>query len=227
MHQLRLVFARADKIMVLIAAAILPFTGSCGGKTDDSSTLFVAGGSNCGGAGGSLSELAADAAGGGPGECRTYCSAQTYVVPLPSGETASSLAARCNWPGTFASDRPLDRVTLNYDSNSPAHATGITLIDPALMSVSEGGIGLASIVSDAGTITGLTFVDNTSYAFDVQISAAPHLGTSLSFEITLDYDCSPISAASRTVQTTTTVVLCGSYGEINWVSSGDTCTTCY
>jgi len=241
MRQLRLIFAQTDKMTkVLVAATILPLTGSCGGRSDDGTTtpdqvVATGGNSSVGGAswiigpdtGGSSSVGGAASTGGGGG-CPSYYSSVTSVVTLPSGDTPKDAAALCsNWTGTFASDRPAARVTLKYDPSLPRQATGTVIIDPQVLNATGGGyISVSTIIADGATISNLVRV-NDAYTFDVNFTNTPYLGIQLTFELSLEFTCAPTMSSTRTVQAATTVALCGTYGDMNWVSTGDTCAICY
>jgi len=241
MRQLRLVFAQTDKMTkVLVAATILPLTGSCGGRSDDGTTtpdqvVATGGNSSVGGAswiigpntGGSSSVGGAASVGGG-GACPSYYSSVTSVVTLPSGDTPKDAAALCsNWTGTFASDRPAARVTLEYDPNVPTQAKGTVTIDPEVLSAAGSGyFSVSSVVANGATISNLVRV-NDAFTFNVDFTSSPYLGMQLTFQVKLDFTCAPTMSSTRTLQAASTVELCGTYGAMKWVSTGDTCAICY
>ena len=235
MRQLRLVFAQTDKMTkVLIAATILPLTGSCGGDVGNVGQVVASGGSVAvggssaiGGTGNSLGGNTGITVGGGATSCPSYSSSQTFAVTLPGGDTPTSAAALCNWAGTFAGDRPAARVTLVYDPNVPSQGTGTITIDPEVLNAAGGGyLAVSSVVANGAVISNLVRV-NDSFTFDVKFTTTPYLGSSFTFQVTLDFTCSPMMSSTRTLQAATTVYLCGTTGAMNWVSTGDTCTICY
>ncbi len=247
MRQLHLIFAQTDKMAkVLVAATILPLTGACGGETDNSGqTVTASGGSpvqgGVAGTGGTSAQGGAsgdtgqggqtstggNAATGGTFNCPTYNSVTSYTVTLPSGATPADAASVCNWGGVFPSNVPAARVTLQYDSNSPSHATGTITVAPEILAAGGGYTGVSSVTADGATISNLTRVNN-NYTFDVNLtSGTPYLGSALTFQVTLDFTCSPTMNSTRELNASTYVILCGYIGNLNWVSSGDTCTACY
>ena len=222
MRQLHLVFAQTDKMArVLVAAAILPLSGGCGGETADSGQ--GTGGSS---AQGGAASSGGNAATGGTFNCPGDYSVQSYTVTLPGGDTPADAAAVCQWGGALPSNVPAARVTLQYDSNTPSHATGTITVAPEILAAA-GYVGVLAVTADTAAISNLTRVANT-YTFDMNLTnGALSLGMSLTFQVTLDFACSPAMSSTRQLQTATNVVLCGYYGNPNWVSTGDTCTTCY
>ena len=246
MRQLHLVFAQTDKMArVLVAATILPLSSSCGGETADSGLSAAGGSSTQGGAagtggssaqggvagtGGSATQGGETSAGGNAATGGTFnCPngfVQSYTVTLPSSATPVDAATLCNWGGVFPDNLPAARVTLQYDSSTPSHATGTITVASEILAAAGGYVGVSSVTADGATISNLTRV-NGNYTFDVNLtSGTPYLGTALTFQVTVDFTCSPAMSSTRQLKAATYVVLCGSARDLNWVSSGDTCTTC-
>ena len=244
MRQLHLIFAQTDRMAkVLVAATILPLSSSCGGETA-ASGLSGGGSSPQGGVAGTGGSAAQGGASGNPAQggesstggnaatggtfnCPNYVSVQSYTVTLPSGATPADAAALCQWGGALPSNVPAARVTLQYDSNTPSHATGTITVAPEILAAGGGYVGVSAVTADGATISNLTRV-NQNYTFDANLTNGnPSLGSALTFQVTLDFTCSPTMSSTRELTAATYVTLCGYTANLNWVSSGDTCTNCY
>jgi hypothetical protein len=107
----------------------------------------------------------------------------------------------------------------------------LVTIDPEVVQSANGGyLAVTSIATNSGTVSNVTKVaSHNTYTFDLDLTGTPSLGSSVTFQVTLDFTCAPWMDSTRSIQTATTVTLCGSYSSAswNWVSSGDTCFICY
>jgi len=193
--------------------------GSGGGFT------FPTGGS--GGTGG---------AGGGDPICDYGGTAPPFEVELPPEGVPAELAAIC------AADLPVEssgaaRVTLQKHTQALHLAAGMITVEPALLNQVVGTPTVEVVSAGKSTLQGMlvTNIQPTTNGFSFQASwpqpmyVFPDEWAYMLIKTTLQLDCSDEGGDIRPVESLTYVHLCVEEDESDyrWVSSGDTCTTCY